>query len=306
MSERTQIDWSQHISDSAEGFDFSAYEKPALVLGRRLNYVDIGDESKPVLLYVHGLAGTWKNWIFNLLPFADRYRVIAVDLPGFGDSEMPAGEFSLNKYVETLTALLDQLGIEKVTFVGNSMGGQIGAVFGKLAPERLTKLFLIDPAGFTTSGPVLKALQPTSFILDALMRFGARIRRFLAFNAFLAALFTKIVLFKPMQISGNLMLMLFEGIGKQGFKPAVKTIVNNPIKSFPGEITTDTVIVWGRQDALIPKSDAFRYAKLIPHAELELMDGVGHIPMFETPDRFNALIEEHLVKAPAADVAVAA
>lgn len=299
MSDATQIDWTEHILDSWEDFDFSPYEHSALVLGRRLNYVDIGDRSKPVLLYVHGLCGTWRNWIFNILPFADRYRVIAVDLPGFGQSEMPAGEFSIHNYVQTINALLDELSIDKVIYVGSSMGGQIGAVFGKLLPERLHKLVLVDPAGFTTSSRVLTALQPFSWTLDLAMRFGARIVRFLAFNAILAAMFTKIVLYKPRQVSGALMLLLLNGIGKQGFRPAVKTIVATPILSVPGEVSTDTLIIWGRQDSLIPKSDAFRYAKMIPHAELELMDDVGHIPMFETPDRFNKLLDRHLAASAA-------
>ena len=66
------------------------------------------------------------------------------------------------------------------------------------------------------------------------------------------------------------------------------------------------MIVWGRQDSLIPKRDAFRFAKMIPQATLELMDDVGHIPMFETPDEFNALIEDFVAADSGAGSTIAA
>ena len=88
-----------------------------------------------------------------------------------------------------------------------------------------------------------------------------------------------------MNVSSELILVLLAGIGKPGFVPALHTITRTPVAEFPGEVTSDTVIIWGRNDSLIPKRDAFKFARMIPHAKLELMDDVGHIPMFETPDR---------------------
>jgi len=299
----SEILWADHTGTNWDAFDFSPYEHLAEIDGRNVNYVDLGDKDKPVLLFVHGIMGTWRNWIFNLLPFADRYRVIAVDLPGFGLSEMPDGEFSLERYAETLKKLCGQLGIEKVTIIGNSMGGQISAIVAKKFPELLSKLILVDAAGFSTSTAQLRRIAPYAKYFNWIFTFGYMIRKVIAGSKLLTTAFTKIVLWKPAQISTELILVLLAGIGKKGFVPALQTIANTPIKKFPGTIDVETVIIWGRNDALIPKADAFRYAKMIPQATLELMDDVGHIPMFETPDRFNALIEQY---APAAEQPVAA
>jgi pimeloyl-ACP methyl ester carboxylesterase len=290
---RVAIPWSDYVDTSWDAFDFTPYEQFAEIDGRKVNYVDLGDEGKPVLLFVHGIMGTWRNWIFNLLPFADRYRVLAVDLPGFGLSEMPNGDFTLERYAETLKKLCVQLGIEKVTIIGNSMGGQVSAIVAKKFPELLSKLILVDAAGFSTSTKRLRKIAPYAKHFDWLFRFGYKIRKTIARSKLLTIAFTKIVLWRPAQISTELILVLLAGIGKKGFVPALQTIVNTPIKYFPGNIDTETVIIWGRNDSLIPKSDAFKYAKMIPQATLELMDDVGHIPMFETPDRFNALIEKY-------------
>lgn len=286
--------------------DFSPSRKQLEVAGSTLNFIDLGDPTRPVLLYVHGLMGTWTNWIFNLLPFADRYRVIAVDLPGFGDSEMPKGEFSIEHYADVLRELLGKLGIARVTLVGNSMGGQIGTIVAKKMPEILDQLVLVDPAGFSTSTRRLRKLAPWAVILNWFMLIGAKITRKIAYNVWFAAAATKIVLHRPRQLSGDLILLLLEGIGKAGFMPAVLTITSTRVAFFPGEVTTPTTIIWGRNDLLIPMKDAFEFHKMIPSARLELIDDVGHIPMFETPDRFNALLESVLEAAPASNTAESA
>lgn len=286
--------WAEYVDTSWDRFDFTAYERTIEVDGSQINYVDLGDTDKPVLLYVHGLMGTWRNWIFNLLPFADRYRVIALDLPGFGLSTMPDGEFSIDRYAWTVREFLGKLGLHGVTLVGNSMGGQIGAHFASQSPELIDRLVLVDPAGFTTSSRLMRKIAPLSVVLNLFMLIGSRIRKLIAGSRAFSGAMTKIVLHKPGTIGSELMMLLLAGIGKPGFVPAVKTIATTPVKLVTDAIKVDTVIIWGRNDALIPMSDAFRFAKAIPHAKLELMDDVGHIPMFETPERFNAVLEQHL------------
>src|SRR4051794_10252603 len=92
---RVAVPWAEYVDTNWDKFDFTPYEQFVEIDGAKLNYVELGDADKPVLLYVHGIMGTWRNWVFNLLPFADRYRVVAIDLPGFGLSELPVGEFSI-------------------------------------------------------------------------------------------------------------------------------------------------------------------------------------------------------------------
>lgn len=303
---RVEFPWIDHVDTNWDAFDFTPYEQLTEVQGSKLNYVDLGPKDAPVLLFVHGIMGTWRNWIFNLLPFADRFRVIAVDLPGFGLSEMPKGEFSISAYAATLDQFCSQLGLGRVTLIGNSMGGQVGTVLAKQFPDRLEKLILVDPAGFTTSTPFLRKLSPYAKYLNFIFKIGPRLRKFIAEHRTTAAIATKIVLWRPRQVSSELILVLLAGIGKPGFVPALHTITRTPVKEVEGEVTTDTVIIWGRNDSLIPVSDAYRFARMLPEATLEIIDDTGHIPMFETPDLFNALIAEHVPAPATAQISAAA
>ncbi len=303
---RLEFPWADHVDTGWDAFDFTPYEKFAEIRGAKLNYVDIGVEDGPVLLFVHGIMGTWRNWIFNLLPFADRYRVIAVDLPGFGLSEMPRGQLTIAEYAATLDAFCAHMGFDKVTLIGNSMGGQVGTIFAKQYPQRLDRLMLVDAAGFSTSTKRLRRIAPFGKRIDWLFKLTAKIRRVIAGNRWLASGFTKIVLWRPMQVSSELILVLLAGVGKPGFVPALASITRTPVAKFPGKVLAETVIIWGRNDHLIPVGDAYRYARMLPDATLEIIDRTGHIPMFETPDAFNALIAKHAPEPAAIPAATAA
>lgn len=298
----TVEEWAAPIDETWDSFDWEPHEKTVEVDGRKVNYVELGDTSKPVLLFIHGIMGTWRNWIFNLLPFCDRYRVIALDLPGFGESEMPAEKLTMEQYAKSVKSFCDTLGLQNVTLVGNSMGGLVGALVAKRSPELLRKLVLVDAAGFSTSNRYLRRVTRYRRILEAIFAFSYLIRKLVAANKYLAAAFTKIVLWRPMNVSSELMLVLLNGLGRPGFVDAAQSIAHTRIDRAPGEITTETMIIWGRNDSLIPKRDAFRFAKMLPGARLEIMQDTGHIPMFETPDEFNALIED-FVAQDAADLA---
>src|SRR3954452_18662405 len=134
-SEWLDIDWSGHLHW-------------AQVCGSAVNYVDIGEG--PPLVFIHGLSGSWQNWLENIPHFAKSRRVIALDLPGFGHSPMPAEKISINFYAKVVDELLDQLGIEKTAVVGNSMGGFIGAEMAIELSTRVSELVLVSAAGLTT------------------------------------------------------------------------------------------------------------------------------------------------------------
>lgn len=291
-AERIEFPWVDHVDDNWDAFDFTPYERHVEVLGRKLNIVELGDPSKPVLLFVHGIMGTWRNWIFNLLPFADRYRVIAVDLPGFGLSEMPAKPLTMQVYADTIAELIHTMGLTDVTYVGNSMGGQVGTIFAKQNPELIEKLVLVDAAGFSTSTRRSRRLTKIVPLFAPLLALGFVLRTLISRSRTLSRIFTKIVLWRPANIPSELILVLLSGLGKPAFIPAAQSIFATPVAKVEGEVTTRTLIVWGRNDSLIPKRDAFKFARMIPHADLRLIPDTGHIPMFETPDQFNAIIDE--------------
>ncbi len=130
--------------------DWPSMTRRVPVLGRAMNVVDTGG-SGPPLLFIHGLGGCWQNWLLNIPAFMGSHRVIAPDLPGFGESEMPAGEVSIRGYAEAVDALCDALGVEAPVVIGNSMGGFVGAELALSFPTRVQKLVLVSAAGLRSS-----------------------------------------------------------------------------------------------------------------------------------------------------------
>src|SRR5262245_2317546 len=136
-SEWLDVDWRQHLHSVA-------------VHDSRVNYVEIG-EGPPVIL-IHGLSGCWQNWLENIPHLARRHRVVAVDLPGFGESELPHEEISIPGYGRFVDAFLGQIGIERALLIGNSMGGFIAAEVAISHPSRVEKLVLVSAAGLMRVG----------------------------------------------------------------------------------------------------------------------------------------------------------
>jgi pimeloyl-ACP methyl ester carboxylesterase len=106
--------------------EWAALRRRIEVAGRGVNVLDTGGDG-PVLLWIHGLSANWQSWLLNIPQFMGSYRCVALDLPGFGLSEMPADEISITGYASAVDAVCDALGIEVVSVIGNSMGGFIGA-----------------------------------------------------------------------------------------------------------------------------------------------------------------------------------
>ncbi len=102
------------------------------------------------LVFIHGLAGCWQNWLENIPHFARRHRVIAVDLPGFGESELPHEDITIPGYGRFVDAFLGEIGVERAPLVGNSMGGFIAAETAISHPSRVEKLVLVSAAGLVT------------------------------------------------------------------------------------------------------------------------------------------------------------
>src|SRR3954454_2295252 len=140
--------------------------------GSSVNYVDYGGPGSPGLepvVFVHGLGGCWQNWLENIpRAAAEGRRVIALDLPGFGFSEMPSGEISISGYGRTVNAVCDELDLGEVVLVGNSMGGFTAAETAIQFPERVERMVLNSAAGLTTTdlyhGPILAGARLVSVL----------------------------------------------------------------------------------------------------------------------------------------------
>jgi len=286
------------------GIDWPSMTRRLRVLGREVNLVDSGGDGPP-LLFVHGLGGSWQNWLLNMPAFMESHRVVALDLPGFGESEMPEDTISISGYARTLDHVCGELGIQCPVVVGNSMGGFVGAEMALAFPTRVERLVLVSAAGLSTEylqrEPVLAlarawaaATAVTGVRSDAVVR-RQRLRR--------VAMQT--VVRYPERLSAPLTYELVQGAGKQGFVPALAALLDYSFRDRLGLIEMPVLVVWGRNDMMVPVGDARRFQDLIgPNAHKVIFDDTGHLPMLERPSRFNRLLTAFMAgdRAPEADV----
>jgi pimeloyl-ACP methyl ester carboxylesterase len=279
--------------------DWSRYQRWLTVDGRPVNVIEIGEG--PPLLFVHGHAGCWQNWLENIPYFAQNRRVIVPDLPGFGWSPMPAGEVSITNYAGILDSICDQLEIDGAAVVGNSMGGFIAAEMAIRFPQRVERLGLIAAAGLSRHYmriPISVMANPRGGGKVLFRLFAApydRARK-LSRRRRLRKLSLWAVVRHPERISPPMAAYLIAGSGKPGAAPASIALATYDFRDRVGEIACPTLVLWGEDDFVIAAGAADRYERLIPNSRKVVLADTGHVPMVERPAQFNAILEEFLAE----------
>jgi len=284
--------------------DWPSLQRPLVLRGRRVNVLDTGEPTRPAssagtggapLLFLHGWSSNWQVFLLNIAAMMKTHRCLALDLPGFGMSEMPAEPISIRGYATVVDAMCDELGVECVSVVGNSMGGFIGAELALSFGTRVDRLVLVSAAGLSTEhiartpslamARVLSAGFPHAMRLESAVVRRPRLRR--------AAM--QFVVRYPEKLSVPLAEELVLSSGKPGFVPALKALLEYSYRDRLTAIEMPVLIVWGRNDLLVPVGDAARYQRLIgDNARVEVFEDTGHAPMIERPTRFNELLRGFL------------
>ena len=281
--------------------DWQAHRRFVMVGGRRANVVELGDG--PPLLLVHGLSGCWQNWLENIPWFARSHRVIVPDLPGFGASEMPRGEISIDGYAQFLEELCDALSIDAAAVVGNSMGGHVASELAIRSPQRVERLMLVSAAGISAEHAQRDVVMTAGRAIAAMgTRTAARVER-LARRPGLRRIGLSFVVRHPERLSAAMAHELMRGAGKPGFMPALEAVITHRISERLPQIACPTFVVWGEDDHVIPVKDAARFQHLIPDCRTVVLPDTGHVAMLERPARFNALLEEFLTERPGGEEA---
>jgi pimeloyl-ACP methyl ester carboxylesterase len=279
--------------------DWRAHQRREKIEGRWLNVIDIG--SGPALIFVHGLAGCWQNWLENIPYFAGQYRVIAVDLPGFGESEMPDRPISISGYARSLDALCDVLDVDSARLVGNSMGGYVAAEMAIRSPGRVEALCLVAAAGLSVERARADRRRGVRHRMENLLFFYTAwlARRFpsLALRPRVRRWMLGLVVAHPEDLPGPLIAEQVRAINKPGIDSALDALTRYPIRDRLGEIACPTLIVWGEEDRLVPPSDAAEFEWLIAGSRRLTYEDTGHAPMLERPERFNADLAAFLEQA---------
>ncbi|MFE3000560.1 alpha/beta fold hydrolase [Nocardia sp. NPDC059246] len=274
-------------------FDWSAHIRDSQALGRRLRYVDVGTGS-PILL-LHGLGGSWQTWLQNIPALSSGYRVIAVDLPGFGKSEPLAGPVSVDDFVGALVALLDELGIGEPVVIGHSMGGLVSMRLAVTHPQRVRRLILLSAAGVELSAVRLAVINRGFAILNAFLVL-PRLARSVARHPALHRPLLRRLVFDPNALPPKLAAEVIPAMRAPGFGTALRATVHAIPRMDPAGIRCPTLVVWGDRDNILPLHAAEQFVANLDDAQLEIIENAGHCAMFEHPDVFNALVLHHLAE----------
>lgn len=245
--------------------------------GMRLHVRDSGPKDAPAVVLLHGFGGslhTWEAWAQGLQA---NHRVIRYDQPGAGLSAPDRlGLYTDERGMQVLSALLDQLGLQRVSLVGHSMGGRLAWRMAADHPQRLHKLVLVAPDGFASPG-FDYGKPPDLGWATGLLRW--TLPRPLL-RATLAPAYADATVMTDALVERYHALILAPG-NREALLARMQQLVLQPPAPFLARITAPTLLVWGAQDPMIPITNAADYQRAMPQARLLPLPGVGHVPQEE-------------------------
>ena len=270
-------------------FDF----KHVQIHGHDVGYRMGGDGA--AILLIHGMAGSSRTWreVFPLL--ARDHKVIAPDLLGHGESAKPLGDYSLGAFASGLRDFLGVLGIERVTVVGQSLGGGVAMQLAYQHPEICERLVLVGSGGLG---------REVSWILRALTLPGADLLMPIMFPGFVRDLGNQVSRFlyrkgwraPHLAETWRAYASLTESENRDAFVRTLRSVIDLGGQSVSARdrlylaAGLPTLIVWGEEDDIIPVSHAYEAHEAMPHSRLEIIPGAGHFVHVQEPQRFAEIL----------------
>lgn len=266
-----------------------------LILGDSLSlaYTDSGNGAE-TLVFIHGLGSYLRAWDKNIATLSDTFRCIAVDLPGYGQSEGINAPYSLDFFAEAVADLIRELGLKNVTLVGHSMGGQIAIHLIAKYPDLIQKLALIAPAGLETFSEQEKAwfkqIYTPAFVASATE---AQVRLNYGANFFNMPDDAEIMIADRIQLMSDPGYEAYCDMIPQ----CVMAMLEEPVTELLPRLKLPVMIIFGANDGLIPNkflhntlttgAVAQKGKELMPHAQLLNIPEAGHFVQWEKSEAVN-------------------
>ncbi len=288
------VTWRQYLGDAVT----ETMASTTTLHKHELSYLDCGQG--PTVLFIHGLLGSYRHWRHLVEAMKEDHRLLAPDLFGHGDSEKPMGDYSLGAHAATLRDLLDNLGIDKVTLVGHSLGGGIAMQFVYLFPERVERLVLVASGGLGRSvNPLLRSatLPGAEWVLPIIAS------GWVCGKAEVIGRAAASLGFRPgsdLTEAWHGFTSLADAESRRAFLATTRAVMDPGGQTvtahdhLPLAVAIPTLIVWGTRDRIIPSWHASTAHEAIPGSRVELFEGAGHYPHLDDPDRFAALMVEFM------------
>lgn len=245
--------------------------------------------NRPTLVLIHGFAASKENWIRFAGHLTDDWHVVAMDLPGHGDSVKDFSlSYSFADHVGYVNEILTHLNITKFHMAGNSMGGAVSALYAAAWPDQVASLTLIDPAGIYVheaelAGLLARGDNPliveTEKDFDRLLDFAMEKKPFIPWP--IAGVMAE--KYVANHAINQKMFAELHG-GEMADSADVTTIEKSDFAREITRITAPTLILWGAEDRIVHAGNAEEFHRRIPGSTVVVLEGVGHAPMVEVPE----------------------
>ncbi|MHB8105265.1 MAG: alpha/beta fold hydrolase, partial [Dehalococcoidales bacterium] len=252
----------------------------------------------PVVL-VHGLGGFVENWMHNIDALAQRHRVYAMDLVGFGRSDKTPLIKDIYTLVDFISDFMNTQNINKASLVGSSLGGGLVLQFALQSPQKVEKLVVTDNAGMGRDVIIdFKACSLPflgEFLIQPSLKGTEKLWKQIVYDPALVTPELVKMCYELGALPGaakSLLSALRAGINLGGQRTKLTKALLNDL----GKIKSPTLVFWGKQDRIIPVAHAQITAAKIPGARLHVFDRCGHMPMYERPDEFNKMVLDFLAE----------
>jgi pimeloyl-ACP methyl ester carboxylesterase len=247
--------------------------------GIRLHVRDSGQKQAPAIIMLHGMGAslhTWDAWAEKL---SATHRIIRFDLPGCGlTGADPTGNYTNERRIAVLAALMDKLGVQRASLIGNSMGGRLAWTFAAANPARVSRLVLISPDGFASPGFDYGRPPAVPGIL--------KVMRFVLPKSLLRQNLS-VAYADPNRLSDAVVTRYHDLLRAPGVRGAMLAQMGQSVLVPPEpllrQITVPSLLLWGERDGMIPVANAKDYSRALPHATLVILPALGHVPHEEDP-----------------------
>lgn len=273
--------------------------------GDRVAYRDAGHGD--VLLFIHGMAGSSATWRAVLPQLAKKFRVVAPDLLGHGESAKPRGDYSLGAFAVWLRDFLDELGIARATVVGHSLGGGVAMQFVYQHPDYCQRLILISSGGLGPDvGLILRLLSApgAEFVLPIVapmpvLTAGNKVKSWLSGAGIQSPRGAEL---------WSAYSSLSDGQTRQSFLRTLRSVVDyrgqavSALSRLRLRSELPVMAIWGEEDNIIPVGHAYAAHAAREGSRLEVLPGVGHFAQVEAPAKVVELIEDFITTTSTAEV----
>jgi pimeloyl-ACP methyl ester carboxylesterase/predicted lipid carrier protein YhbT len=260
-------------------------------LGVRTNYIEAGNPDAPAIICLHGLGATAASLLPMVLGLAEDYRVIAPDLPGFGDSAAPRWRYRAGDFAQWYAAFLQSVGVQRAHVVGNSLGGRVALEAGLMTPDLVDRLVLLCPA------PALRRLRQFVPVVRLLSPNLARVPVPMTHRAVVGGI--RVMFSRPNRLprswydagADEFLRVMRDWPHRRAFYATLRQIyIEEPFgtRGFWTRLTNvraPALFIWGARDRLVPASFARHVTTALPNSESYVLDDCGHVPQFELPER---------------------